>query len=421
VKKALHVIRREYLESARKKSFIISTILAPILILVVYAIPILTIFFIPPEEVSVAVFDRTGTVAHEFVSLFPSTPVAGGANYRFVIPDFRDRDPDEYLSILIASVDNNAIDVLIEIPEDVLETGRVNYISKDYFNERVMEEMRENLNSIVIAKRLANEGIDYDKVVALTDRIQFNEMKLNRSGVPEDMELVGEFFLVVVFVMILYMTLLSWGIAVQRSIIADKSSRVVEVMLSSVEPKDLFIGKIIGVGSLGLTQIGIWSLIMLGLGVSSSMVFPQLSEYVRIAPGDVIYFVVFFVLGFLLYSSIFTVIGSMCSTEQDAQQLQSIVVFPMLIPIMLVFVVIQNPSSVIATVLSLIPFFSPMLLLARVVISEPPWWEVALGFALLLVTIYGVIIFSSRVFRTGILMYGKRPGLREIIRWFRYA
>jgi ABC-2 type transport system permease protein len=284
-----------------------------------------------------------------------------------------------------------------------------------------MEEIRENLNSIVIAKRLAREGMDYEEVVALTERISLSEMKLSSAGVPEETELVGEFFLVVVFVMILYMTLLSWGISVQRSIIEDKTSRVIEVMLSSVEPKDLFVGKIIGVGSLGLTQIAIWSLIMMGLGFSSSVIAAELSDYIRVTAVDVAYFVAFFISGFLLYSSIFTVIGSMCSTEQDAQQLQSLVVLPMIVPIMLVFVVIQNPNSVVAAVLSLIPLFTPMLMLARVIISEPPWWEVALGFALLFVSIYGVIVFSSRVFRTGILMYGKRPGLREIIRWFRYA
>jgi ABC-2 type transport system permease protein len=421
VKKAFHVIHREYVESARKKSFIISTILAPVLILVVYSIPLLALVFIPPEEVSVAVFDRTGEVAHEFVELFPKEPAAGDANYRFIVPDLRDRDVEDYKSILVGSVDNNALDVLIEIPEDVFETGTVNYISKDYFNERVMEEIAENLNSIVVARRLANVGMDYEKVVTLTKRITLSEMKLSSAGVPEETELVGEFFLVVVFVMVLYMTLLSWGISVQRSIIEDKTSRVIEVMLSSVEPKDLFVGKIIGVGSLGLTQIAIWSVIMAGLGLSTSAVAADLSKYIRITPSDVIYFVAFFVSGFLLYSSIFTIIGSMCSTEQDAQQLQSIVVLPMIVPIMLVFVVIQNPNSVVAAVLSLIPLFTPMLMLARVIISEPPWWEVALGFTLLLVSIYGVIVFSSRVFRTGILMYGKRPGLREIIRWFRYA
>jgi ABC-2 type transport system permease protein len=226
---------------------------------------------------------------------------------------------------------------------------------------------------------------------------------------------------VVVFVMILYMTLLSWEMSVQRSIIQEKSSRVIEVMLSSVEPRDLFLGKIIGLGSLGLTQIAIWSLMMLAIGFSSSLVAARYTSLVHVTVAEVVYFVVFFVLGYLLYSSIFSIIGAVCSTEQDAQHLQSIVVFPMVIPIMLMFLVLQNPNSTVAVVLSLIPAFTPMLMLARVVISNPPLWQVVLSILLLVVSVYAAILFSARVFRVGILMYGKRPGLREIVRWFRYA
>jgi ABC-2 type transport system permease protein len=180
-------------------------------------------------------------------------------------------------------------------------------------------------------------------------------------------------------------------------------------------------GKIIGVGSLGLTQIAIWGFLMLLLGLSSSAFVSRYANYIQVSPADVVYFIVFFVLGFLLYSSIFTIIGSVCTTEQDAQQLQSIVVFPMVVPIMLMFMVIQNPNSTVSVVLSLIPLFAPMLMLSRVIISEPSFWQVALCIALLVVTIYGVIVFSARVFRTGILMYGKRPGLGEVFRWSRYA
>ena len=419
--KALHIIRREYVESARKRSFLISTIFAPVLILVLYAIPVLTVFLIPPEQISIAVLDDTGLVAEEFVSSLSDTLSSGKPMYKAMIADPRDRDPAAYKKILVESIKSNALDVLIEIPADVFEKGGVDYISKDYFNERLMDEMKDKLDSIVIARRLSREGMDYGRVIAATKHIQFHERKITRTGMMEERALVGEFILVVVFVMILYMTLLSWGISVQRSIIEEKSSRVIEVLLSSVEPRDLFIGKIIGVGSLGLTQIAIWGTIMLAVGFSSSLFIAEFSQYVRVSAGDVLYFVLFFVLGFLLYSSLFTIIGAVCSTEQDAQQLQSIVVFPMVVPIMLMFFVLQNPNSTFAVVLSLIPLFTPMLMLARVAISDPPWWQVALSIGLLVVTIYGVILFSARVFRAGILMYGKRPSLREIFRWFKYA
>jgi ABC-2 type transport system permease protein len=419
--KALHIIRREYVESARKKSFIISTILAPVLFAVIYAIPLVTMFLIPPERVSVAVLDRTGLLGRDFVSSLSDTLSTGRRQFKAMIADPRDRDPEEYKKVLIESISNNALDVLIEIPQDVLEKGGVTYISKDYFDERVMDQMKGKLDSLVIARRLEKAGLEYKRVAALTERVHLNEQKITKSGVLKGQEVVGQFIVVTIFVMFLYITLLSWGISVQRSIIEEKSSRVIEVMLSSVEPRDLFFGKIIGIGSLGLTQIAIWGTIALGIGFSTSLVFAQLSQYVTISAADVVYFVLFFVLGFLLYSSIFTIVGAVCSTEQDAQQLQSVVVIPMVIPIMLTFFVLQSPGSMLATVLSLIPFFAPMLMLARVVISEPSAWEIVVSIGLLLVTIYGVILFSARVFRVGVLMYGKRPSLREIFRWFRYA
>jgi ABC-2 type transport system permease protein len=419
--KAAHIIRREYAESAKKKSFIISTILAPILLVVIYAIPIATMYFVPPEQVSVAVLDRTGLLAPGFVSSLSDSARGSDQQYQAMIADPKDRDPEMYKKMLVESIQNNALDVLIEIPPEVFDDGKVNYISKDYFNERVMDEVKGVLDSVVIAERLEREGMDYARVSALTERVRLQEQQVTRSGVKEDEEVVGRFILVTAFVMILYMTLLSWGITVQRSIIEEKSSRVIEVLLSSVEPRDLFIGKIIGIGSLGLTQIAIWAAIVFAVGFSSSFVFVEISRYVNVSFVDIVFFVLFFILGFLLYSSLFTIIGAVCSTEQDAQQLQSIVVFPMVIPIMLTFFVIQNPNSTLAAVLSLIPLFTPMLMLARVVISEPSAWQVALGIALLVASIYGVILFAARVFRVGVLMYGKRPSLREMIRWYKYA
>lgn len=419
--KAVHIIKREYAESAKKKSFIISTILAPILMVVIYAIPIATMYFVPPERVSVAVLDRTGVLAAGFVSSLSDTADGGDEQYQVMIADPKDRDPDAYKTMLIESIKQNALDILIEIPPDVFDRGRVSYISKDYFNERVMDEIKATLDSVVIAVRLEREGMDYARVSTLTERVRLDEKKVNKSGMMEEQAVVGRFVLVTVFVMILYMTLLSWGISVQRSIIEEKTSRVIEVMLSSVEPRDLFIGKIIGIGSLGLTQIAIWGVIVFAVGFSSSFVFAEISRYVSVSFIDFVFFVLFFILGFLLYSSLFTIIGAVCSTEQDAQQLQSVVVFPMVIPIMLTFFVVQNPNSTLAAVLSLIPLFTPMLMLARVIISEPSAWQVVLGIALLVASIYGVILFSARVFRVGVLMYGKRPSLREIIRWYKYA
>jgi ABC-2 type transport system permease protein len=417
--KTLHIIKREYMENIRKKGFIISTILAPVILLAFYSIPILSVFFVPDEQISIAVLDRTGRVGGNFVTSLDDTLKDGRARFQAKI--YGSGDYGQQRETLIASISNNALDVLIELPEDVLETGEVNYISKDVFNERMMDDLRDKLNPVVVGQRLADQGLDFEQVSEMTRRVRLLENKITKSGLLQEEEVVGELIMVVVFVMILYMTLLSWGMSVQRAIIEEKSSRVIEVMLSSVEPRDLFFGKIFGVGALGFTQIAVWSIMFLAIGFSSAIVTAEFMDFVQVAPMDIFYFLVFFVLGFLLYSALFTIIGAVCSTEQDAQQLQTIVILPLVVPLMMMFLVIQNPNATLSVVLSFIPLFTPMLMLARIVISEPAAWEIVLGIALLIVSIYGVTLFSARVFRVGILMYGKRPNLREIIRWSRYA
>jgi ABC-2 type transport system permease protein len=221
--------------------------------------------------------------------------------------------------------------------------------------------------------------------------------------------------------MILYMALLTWGVSIQRSIIEEKGSRVIEVMLSSVEPLDLFLGKIIGLGLVGLTQLAIWVVVALSIGFYTYYAAAGIFSYINVSPLTLVYFVIYFIFGFLLYASIFTIVGAICSTEQDAQQLQGLVTLPLVVPILLLMMIIQSPNSTIAVVFSLIPLFTPMLMLARVVVLQPSFWQIALSMVLLVISIYASIYISSRVFRVGILMYGKRPGLREVVRWLRYT
>jgi ABC-2 type transport system permease protein len=221
--------------------------------------------------------------------------------------------------------------------------------------------------------------------------------------------------------MILYSALMTWGLGISRGIVEEKGSRVIEVLLSSIRPRDLLVGKVVGLGLAGLTQMAIWGAVGLSLSAYAATATAGVLENVHIDPIVFLYFVVFFLLGFLLYASIFTVVGSMCSDEQDAQQLQGLVTMPLIIPIIVLMFIVQSPNGALSVVLSLIPLFTPMIMLARVILLEPPLWQVLLGIALLAASIWWAIGFSARVYRVGILMYGKRPNLRELIRWYRLA
>jgi ABC-2 type transport system permease protein len=209
-------------------------------------------------------------------------------------------------------------------------------------------------------------------------------------------------------------------VAVMRSVIEEKTSRVMEVMLATVTPKELMAGKIVGVGGVGLTQILIWSALGLALAFSSAAA-SGLLQGVNFSGAMIAYFIIFYLLGYLLYSSFAAAIGAAVNSEEEAQQMQFFVMLPLILSMVLFGLVISAPSSGIAIALSLFPFFAPILMYLRVVLEQPPLWQMALCIALLALTTYGVLLVCARIYRVGILMYGKRPTLPEILKWVRYA
>lgn len=193
-----------------------------------------------------------------------------------------------------------------------------------------------------------------------------------------------------------------------------------EVMLATVTPKELMAGKIIGVGGVGLTQVLIWSI--LGLAVAfSSAAASGLLQGVNFSGAMIAYFIIFYLLGYLLYSAFAAALGAAVNSEEEAQQLQFFVMLPLILSMMLLGVVFSEPSSSAAVALSLFPFFAPILMYLRVVLEQPPFWQMALCIALLALTTYAVLLVCARIYRVGILMYGKRPTLPEILKWVRYA
>ena len=423
--KALHIIRREYTASVRKKSFIVGTILVPVLMAAFLVVPLLFVLLTPDEQYNMVVLDFTGApgtpgaIGDRFVRALDDTPGDGRA--RYVATVVAGGDQDFARSEAIAAINAGRLDLALEIPADIYEENSADYITKDVRNFQVMERFEDLLSDLVLRKRLEDEGLDYQRVANLTSGVSVSMNQIKKSGEVEEKDFLSDWALVFVFVMILYSAMFTWGSVIQRGILEEKGSRVIEVLLSSMEPIDLFTGKIVGIGLAGLTQLAIWSVVGLGFSAYAATATASLLQMVQVPPVVFVYFIVFFVLGFLLYSSIFSVIGAVCSTEQDAQQLQGYVTLIMIIPLLCLMLIIQSPNSTMATVLSLIPVFTPMLMLARIIVVQPPFWQIALGIALLGVSIYLAINFSARVFRIGILMYGKRPSIREVIRWYKYS
>lgn len=416
-----HIIRREYTENVRRKSFIISTLLVPILMLVFFVVPVLFALLEPDKSYRVVVLDQTGKLGDGVAAALSDTLTDGGRKYLVTAAPSAG---DAYAPARTARVQElrgGKLDIVIALPASIFADGKASYITREERNMNVLERFEDVITDVVIQNRLAAEGLEYERVKTLTAGIDLDMQQVTAQGGLEEKSFLSDYGIVFVFTMILYSSLLSWGMTISKSIIEEKGSRVIEVLLSAVSTRDLMWGKLIGVGLAGLTQLGAWAVMGLAFaGYAASGMVGALASF-QIAPAVFVYLIVFFVLGFMLFSSLFMTVGSVCSTDQDAQQLQGLITLPMIIPILCLMLLLQNPNSPLAVVLSMIPLFAPMIMLARIILLQPPLWQILLSMALILVSVFLSISFAARIFRVGILMYGKRPSLREMIRWYRLA
>ncbi|HET6348208.1 MAG TPA: ABC transporter permease [Candidatus Krumholzibacteria bacterium] len=419
--KAMYVIRREYTENVRRKSFIVTTILVPLFMAALIVLPVTFALLQPEHQNRVAVVDQTGKIGPEFVAALTDSLKKGGRKYLCTVVSATGENFEAAKQAQIDGLRSRDTDIVVAIPQDVMTGGKAAYITREQRNYNILDRFEDVLNNAVLKERLATEGIDYERVKTLTSRVKLEMNQMNKEGGLEQRNFLAEYGVVFVFVMILYSALISWGMTIAKSIVEEKGSRIIEVLLSTLSARDLMIGKLVGVGLAGLTQLAIWGVVgFLLAGSALPMLVAQMGT-VHVSPLVFVYFPVFFVLGFLLFASLFMVVGAVSSTEQDAQQMQAIVTLPMIIPLMSLMLFIQSPNSGLAVAMSLIPVFTPLLMLARIILLTPPMWQIALGIGLMLVAIFFSVTVAARIFRVGILMYGKRPSLREMMHWYRMA
>jgi ABC-2 type transport system permease protein len=279
--------------------------------------------------------------------------------------------------------------------------------------------MERSVSDVLVGRRLADAGLDPTKVKSLTKELDLKTIRLSEAGEREDRG--AALIFAVILLMILYTSIVMWGNAVMTSVIEEKSSRVVEVMGSGVSATTLLAGKLLGVGGAGLTQFLVWSLSLFGVSLAMAGPFAGSLPMPEVTLLLLVSFVLFFLLGFFFYAALYAAIGSAVNTVQEAQSLA----FPVLLPIILGMVffpaALEAPDGPLAVTLSMIPGISPLIMFLRIVVLTPPLWQIALSVGLMVLGILAVLWVSARVYRVGILMYGKKPTFPELIKWVRHA
>jgi ABC-2 type transport system permease protein len=401
------IAKREYLERVRAKSFLIMTILIPALM---------------GGLVGGAAFlnRNLGAAGHLAVvtdnarfaaDLQTEMTTDSGVKPKFDVvspadPDFRDK-LDAQLKARNGTLDGYLI---ATPPSPAAPRGTYEWVPKSKADVVTRSRIADAVRGALTRERLAGSGMSAADIDTLLAPIELKTPGADGSGAAFG-SAYGMFFL-------MYFVILFYGMNVARSIIEEKTSRIFEVLLATVKPAEMLAGKVIGVGAVGLTQVGIWIALAI-LAVESQLI----GTNVHILPsgGQAALFVVFFLLGFLLYASIAAALGAMTNSEQELQQMQIFLMMPLISCTVIIFNVVTNPDGPIAKVFSFIPFTTPLIMYTRVIVGKPGALAVGASILEMALTITVVLWLSSRIYRVGILMYGKKPNLPEILRWLKYS
>ena len=429
------IIGREFKERVAKKSFIVTTILMPVLMLAFMAAPALIMSLSSPENRTLAVIDNSGIVLPALVEHQPENLV--------LVPTAEPLDSairsDRYNGVLV-------------IGADVAASPKASLYMHDASSVELESMLASRIEDAVRDQKLKSYNIDnLQQILDETEtNVNLSTIRVDDKGEGESTSSFLSFGIGLFSTFILYMFLLMYGQMVMTSIIEEKSNRVLELVVSSVKPTQLMLGKILGVGLVAVVQVIIWAIL---LGAMSMIVMPMLvpdavmSQVNALNAGtldtasasvdvDMLqaisyfgspvailsifgYLLLFLIGGFLFYASIFAAIGSAVDNIQDASQLQSFAVLPIILALVFSFTVAQEPNSTLAVWLSMIPFTSPMVMLCRIPFSIPGW-EIAVSVAILYLSFVVMAWISGKIYRVGIFMYGKKPNIKYLISWARY-
>jgi ABC-2 type transport system permease protein len=440
------IIEREYMTRVRKKSFILTTLITPIGFLV-FIIVVMFLMTSGTEQKKVALIDETGILGIDSAAL--------ASNSQVVFEYHKSQDFES----LKKSLKENDFDGILFIPETEIQNienkSELKNLKVEFYafqqlgvnaQSYIQSVLAERLKSVKLAE-MGIETVKLEKAEIRSSDIQFDPKNLGVE-VGKEKNVSGSrvyvaTFLGAVMMFLIYFVIIIYGNMVMRSVMEEKTNRIVEIIISSVKPFELMLGKIIGVGAVGLTQFGIWAITIPTLNFIVSLFFAgrlqnanSLMQTAKVNPDEMenlteifqelwsfnyyeifFFFLLFFLAGYVLYASLFAAIGAAMGDDWgEGQSLTMVVVIPVILAFYIGIAVIEDPNSSLGVFASIFPLFSPVVMPARVVF-EPPMWQILLSILLLLGSCWLFVWISGRIYRAGILMYGKKTTLKELVKW----
>lgn len=416
--KLLAIIKREYTTRVKSKGFIFGTIITPLFMAALIFVPMLFLGKSSKTTHRLVVLDQSPSEAiyqHAQAQLAKEKETSFEVRREAITAARLEARQQE----LNAEIKAERLDGYVVLPPDVLQSGKILRRTKNVNDFSTNRNIRDAFNAAVIWQRLTGAGINAQQIEALSQNIKVDF--INDHGETESP--AGRWAFSFLLGIILYVTILVYGIQVLNGVIEEKQSRIVEVLLSSVRPFQLMLGKVLGIGLVSLTQITVWAV---SFGTVSALAAAQAIAFgsfkiPRIPVSTLLFFGLYFVLGYFLYATLYALVGAMVSNQEDGQQAQFPITMSIAISMAFSSFIMTKPDSLVSLIVSQIPFFSPILMFMRITVQQPPWWQIALSIALLIGSIFAAVWMAAKIYRVGVLMYGKRPSLPEVMKWLKYT
>jgi ABC-2 type transport system permease protein len=450
MKKFWAVVKREYVQRVRSKMFLIVTIGAPLMFALFTVVPILISSIRTGGPARIAVADETGRMYERVRESLTSgrdededevdaTEVAKRASANsserinqaakaseqaFAVEQVAldGRTREDVTRQLDARVKKEELDAYIILPKDIAASGEVLFYARNVGDVFTQGQVKKRLTQAVRDERLDARGITREAMREINQPVKFKASKAGGGGEGEDK---GEaFFLVFGVGFVIYLTILMYGQVILGAVIEEKETRIAEILFSSIRSFPLMMGKLIGVSLVAITQFAIWGFafaVFTLYGVAQLAASGMDIKVPNLPPSVYAYIILFFLLGYFIYATIYALVGSMVTTAQEGGQLAMPVILILVVGFYFVFPVIRSPDSTFAFWVSMVPFFSPITMLVRIVTQSPPFWQIALSLGIGFATVALLIWLAARVYRVGMLMYGKRATIPEVLKWIRQA
>jgi len=436
VTKLLAVVKREWMARVRAKMFIVSTVLLPAAMVLFGVAPALILSIDSGNGLRVVVVDGTGKLFSRLKTSLQADDaadvdatvatranrIAAGRRSDFVLEELQpaNRSDADVKAQLENRLRAKEIDAYLILPPDVMQTAKAQFVRRNTSDLISTRRIRDAVDAAIRTQRLIEARVDARTMSALGRSVDFETRRISSGGSERD---VGDSFLLVFVVgFIMYISVLLYGQVVLGAVIEEKETRIAEVLFSSVKPFTLMIGKLLGVSLVALTQLAIWAVAFAGFGLFGVSVLASRGIPTRLPSIPFhfyVYFALFFLVGYFVYATMYALIGSVVTTTQEGGQAAMPIIMMLVVSFYLFLPVSRNPDSPFSFWISMVPFFAPISMLVRIVTQTPPFWQIALSLFIGFSTVAFLTWIASKIYRIGMLMYGKRASIPEIVRWVR--